>query len=795
MMIRIVLIIMLNFGFLFPKFVDFHIKNIKNTNYLVSYYFWEVSGTYFLMYHKKGSQASVWHYTNEKKWQALHNAPTWDGFKAKGLFFDKVEYNNGKVTIGGIIDSPENVLEMNTFHQIIASKTYDVDYYFWNKGYDYYLFSKKSHDYSIWYFTRYKKWMAIHNTKVPTSYPIARRNLSGITFDKNSSILTIGDSLLKNDNYLKLSFTDINVSKNNTLDIKYFTKHPEMTWLIEANNDFSKYAGIEAWILIAKNEKGEQVSGRTYSGNIFSTKKYNSIIPYSYSKCDKEYEIPPSKEKPVITFAIYGLKYANRGLLTDLNCFRSLNDELVSSVITVKIDKPSFSYTSNVFQEDFENNGSIQNSMVISSSFNVKKPILQSSISISNLPEGLTPVLSGAFNTISISLKGRAIKHDSSVEIVITLKPDIWEEKVKEHNISAIIRFLAPKSELTKPEPEKPKPPQSEIAKPEIAKPDFNLDEVKKEPWYKYQWSHHYTPALSRYVSRGSSISLEGAWKHTLGKGVVIGVIDSDFEVNHPEFVGKVIATRSYLGGTDVEPSGYKVSHGTAVAGIIVAPINGKGIVGVAPSAKLVLATMGLQMRISELIMIFEFMKQQKVQVVNNSWGSEDSSISEALESKIQDLYDSGITIVFASGNRGLNLDHGFKEEFSLSSVIGVGASNEQGSRSAYSNYGSALDVTAPGGYKVGVLTTDRVGHYGSTLTHNLVDSNYAFYNGTSFAAPITTGVIALMIAVNPNLKPNDIRTILIETADEASSFNIYTGYGKINATKAVERAMSFSKK
>jgi hypothetical protein len=131
-----------------------------------------------------------------------------------------------------------------------------------------------------------------------------------------------------------------------------------------------------------------------------------------------------------------------------------------------------------------------------------------------------------------------------------------------------------------------------------------------------------------------------------------------------------------------------------------------------------------------------------------------------------------------------------------LSSVIAIGATRENDARKELSDgsgenwgsaYGSQLDIVAPG---INIPTTDISGGAGYE------DGDYEFnFNGTSSSAPFVSGVAALMLSVNPNLTPAQIRTILQNTADEVSgmggqSFTNQYGHGRLNAFEAVKAAL-----
>ncbi len=129
----------------------------------------------------------------------------------------------------------------------------------------------------------------------------------------------------------------------------------------------------------------------------------------------------------------------------------------------------------------------------------------------------------------------------------------------------------------------------------------------------------------------------------------------------------------------------------------------------------------------------------------------------------------------------------------SLASTIAVGASTDWDYRSAYSQYGAALDIIAPsnGGY-ANITTTDRTGSAGYDATGDYTST----FGGTSAATPLAAGIAALMLSKNWNLTTSQIRMLLRTTADKiggnngqtafADGFNQYYGYGRVNAAAAL---------
>ncbi len=348
--------------------------------------------------------------------------------------------------------------------------------------------------------------------------------------------------------------------------------------------------------------------------------------------------------------------------------------------------------------------------------------------------------------------------------------------------------------------------PTTETPKTEtpVEQPTTNLT-PSDEPYYKYSW-HIDSIVANQHdeynaVDKESDIGVTKAWEITRGNGIKVAVIDDGFDVNHEDLKENIAVVYSVdddnneVGNTSQDKT--KALHGHSCAGFIVAPINGKGSMGIAPSAKLIGIKL-LSQEDSDTIKAFEYAQAQGAKVISCSWGTND--VSEAVVAKLKELYEAGITVLFASGNDGKSLDvAGTNDESEVEWVIGVGASGENNDVTTYSNYGKNIDIIAPGGdtKKLGLLGIDDSGEQGSTNQQGIVDNNYAFMDGTSFATPVAAGVVALMYGSNPNIAPSQVRSILTSTATKigGESANYVDGldekraYGKINAYMAVSEA------
>lgn len=321
------------------------------------------------------------------------------------------------------------------------------------------------------------------------------------------------------------------------------------------------------------------------------------------------------------------------------------------------------------------------------------------------------------------------------------------------------------------------------------------------DPLDRFSWHNHFLPHEFHNdftIHNDAHISLAEAWKSSRGAGITIAIIDQGFEETHEDLIDNIVATFDAETGSSTLSSGGNRNHGTTCAGFAAAPLNNIGLSGVAPDAKLLLIA-SASLSDASLITAFEKAKQEGARVISCSWGS--YNVSQVLSDKIQELYNEGIVTIFACGNNNMNLDENIHDESELHTVIGVSASNEQNLLCSYSNFGSNIDLMAPGGSYPGVLGLDLMGASGSfSQYHDSINNNYSFTMGTSFSAPIVAGVAALVLSVNPSLTPQQVRLILIESCDKignnahynAEGFDLKHAYGKINAYKAVKLAQTY---
>lgn len=276
------------------------------------------------------------------------------------------------------------------------------------------------------------------------------------------------------------------------------------------------------------------------------------------------------------------------------------------------------------------------------------------------------------------------------------------------------------------------------------------------------------------------------AWDITKGSDdIVVAVIDGYIDITHPELKGRIVKpysverksrnvlppARPYSFGRDEDAPVY---HGTHVAALAVGALNnGKGAAGLAPGCKLMPISLGEDMSSISILEGLLYAINQGADVVNISIGrvfpdgTDKVSLEEQLEyiknaGKYQeDVWDyvfdladkKNCTIVWSAGN--FNVLSGMDETKRGESTIRVSAVDQQLKKASFSNFGNYAsqgvnysDISAPG---VDIYSAAPANGYGFSL-------------GTSMAAPIVSGAVALMKSVNPNLTNSQIKEILDKT-------------------------------
>jgi thermitase len=309
-------------------------------------------------------------------------------------------------------------------------------------------------------------------------------------------------------------------------------------------------------------------------------------------------------------------------------------------------------------------------------------------------------------------------------------------------------------------------------------------------------------------ATNDADIDMELGWDIEQGdESIIIAILDSGIKLEHPEFNGRLwINSNETINGIDDDNNGYiddingwdfanndnnptdDHGHGTNVTGIIGANSNNnRGYSGVDHNCKLMIGKILDQNNsgyYSWWTDAIYYAVDNGAKIINMSVGG--SGYSSSMKDAIDYAYNNGVTVVACMMNENNNTTF---YPAGYQNTIAVGSTNPNDERStpffwsptSGSNYGNHIDVVAPGNYIYGL-------DYQSNTNYN------SYWGGTSQAAPIVAGISSLLLAQDPNRTPDDIRSILRNTAEDqvgnASEdivgYDNYYGYGRVNAYQAL---------
>jgi len=360
---------------------------------------------------------------------------------------------------------------------------------------------------------------------------------------------------------------------------------------------------------------------------------------------------------------------------------------------------------------------------------------------------------------------------------------------------------------------------------------DFSQDDAVEYAQPNYLFKVAVIPNDPFYSSSGSwgqgyddlwglkSMQMEGAWNISEGQGVVVAVIDTGVDYNHPDILSNIWENTAEIAdnGLDDDGNGFiddvrgwdfayddndpmdRHGHGTHVSGTIAATGNNNiGIIGVAPQSK-IMSLKGLSDSGSgdtnNLAGAIMYAAENGAQVMNNSWGN-DAESNPMIESAVRYAHALGTVVVFAAGNSERDVRK--ISPMNMYETITVSATEQDDGRTFFTNYGFACDVAAPGGGKIAGPPSDRpyynilslkseVSIWPEALT---VGNNYVRLAGTSMAAPHVAGLAALIRSVHPDFSTDDVRNTLRfavnRIGESPEQVTKYLGTGRINAWGAV---------
>jgi subtilisin family serine protease len=311
------------------------------------------------------------------------------------------------------------------------------------------------------------------------------------------------------------------------------------------------------------------------------------------------------------------------------------------------------------------------------------------------------------------------------------------------------------------------------------------LDYIPGDDQFGKLWGLHNTGQAVNGIAGNADadIDMVEAWDLARGSAnVIVAVIDTGADLDHPDLLANLLPRGSedwdFADSGDGSPDDTD-SHGTHVAGTAAGVNNPTGVIGVAHQCKImplrVNLTSGMNQNRADAI---DYVAQQaqahpgRRYVINCSWRM--SGDHAGVHNAIINAVNRNVVVVFAAGNANTNIDVTPQYPAVYPETIAVAATDQRDRRASFSNYGTKVDVSAPG-----------VNIYSS-----VPNNTHAFFDGTSMAAPHVAGLAALIWSRNPGLSNAQVRALIETTCDNIDALNPTfagkLGKGRINAFRAL---------
>ena len=295
----------------------------------------------------------------------------------------------------------------------------------------------------------------------------------------------------------------------------------------------------------------------------------------------------------------------------------------------------------------------------------------------------------------------------------------------------------------------------------------------------------------------GADVKATQAWDIQRGDPeVVIAIIDTGVALDHPDLKANLLSRPTGedwdFADNSPNPNGLSPddsgSHGTHCAGIAAAVDNAIGIIGIAPGCNILPIRINLSAgrnanRADAINFVTSIRNRFKKVVINCSWRA--SGNITAIRAAIINATNNGLIVCFAAGNSNRDMDVNPQYPGAYPQVISVAATDHNDKKASFpnwgSNFGSTVDVSAPG---VNILST-------------IPNNRYGTKNGTSMASPLVAGLAALIWSRNSTLSSSQVRQIIENNCDNIDSLNPgfegKLGKGRVNALRCLQNTPIFS--
>lgn len=337
-----------------------------------------------------------------------------------------------------------------------------------------------------------------------------------------------------------------------------------------------------------------------------------------------------------------------------------------------------------------------------------------------------------------------------------------------------------------------------------------DIQSLPNDEYFYAQWSLDNNDEY--YGAANADLHMLEAWRIETGReDIVVAIIDMGFDVTHEDLQHNIWTNPDEIpnNGIDDDENGYvddiigwdfvnqtsgkdgeeydwkdedndptikKSSHGNSVLGLIGATANNNiGIAGVARNCKMMLIRAGFfktdgTQSLSSLYIIkgLIYAADNGARVINISSGS--YRYSQSYKDALQYAVDKGAIVVCSAGNSGSDTPV-YPAAYDIAGLISVGSSSRYDGMCSFSNYGNWVDVSAPGEY---LMTT-------------LLENSYGKVKGTSFSAPLVTGIAALIVSKYPEMTPANVQDVIMNSVDVSNDLkDANLTSGRVNAYKAL---------